>query len=254
MDAVNAYKLRRYRRLIERLDGDGEWITVNGTHIHLSDEGVPDKGNPNVIAAMKDKKSKKSKSVSGGSINGIHPALEQYAKSLGLAEDPTVRTIQEEAKLVNPNFSKGGDYTTNCGSCVIAYALRRAGLDVEAIPLKNLELGVFEQVFDGFEFKQLIGYSAQGIKDNLENRMSGCPDGSIGILYAHPKPEFSAGDDSGHLFNFEKVDGKIVIIDSQDSRRDGDALLEMMELDSFWFERIDNLPITPNLKAVVKNR
>lgn len=34
-------------------DDDGQWITTeNGHHIHLNEEGVPDKGNPHVLAAM----------------------------------------------------------------------------------------------------------------------------------------------------------------------------------------------------------
>ena len=37
-------------------DDDGQWIpTENGHHVHLNSEGVPDKGNSHVLAAMSGK-------------------------------------------------------------------------------------------------------------------------------------------------------------------------------------------------------
>lgn len=54
---IDKYKERRYKRLLFRLDDskdeEGQWITTeNGHHVHISDEGVPDKGNPKVIGSM----------------------------------------------------------------------------------------------------------------------------------------------------------------------------------------------------------
>lgn len=48
-------------------DDDGSWITTeNGHHVHLNEEGIPDKGNPHVISAMTGGKSADKKSSSGG--------------------------------------------------------------------------------------------------------------------------------------------------------------------------------------------
>ena len=34
----------------------------------------------------------------------------------------------------NPNYSKGGGYTTNCQSCVVTYEMRRRGYNVQTLP------------------------------------------------------------------------------------------------------------------------
>lgn len=55
MNKVRAFQGRRYKRLIARMDAkaeEGQWVTTKEGHkIHLSEEGVPDKGNPHVLAA-----------------------------------------------------------------------------------------------------------------------------------------------------------------------------------------------------------
>lgn len=250
MNAVERYRMRRYKRLLQRLDEDGDWITVNGTHIHISDEGIPDKGNPKVVAALKDKMSGKPK-VSGGSISGINEGLKAFADEHNIAVDPTVRTMYEEAVLVNPNFSKGGNYATNCGSCAIAYAARRAGLDVEAIPVSDegLSSDDLETCFDGFEFKQVVGFSIAQIKRSIANEFASCPDGAMGIIYCQ-----SLNTGLGHLFNCETQGGKLYFIDSQNPQRNLDAILEGMDLRYFYYERIDCLGINPEITNYVRNR
>ena len=67
-DAVSEYKKRRQRRKDSRAiekyrkrrkarldaDDDGRWVTTENDHkIHLNEEGVPDKGNPHVLNAIK---------------------------------------------------------------------------------------------------------------------------------------------------------------------------------------------------------
>ena len=41
---------------------------------------------------------------------------------------------QADGGAPNPNFKKGGGYTKNCQTSVVAYELRRRGYDVEALP------------------------------------------------------------------------------------------------------------------------
>lgn len=62
-DKVYRFKIRRMERLLRRMDAadggededEGRWITTeNGHHVHLNEEGEPDKGNPHVIEKMTD--------------------------------------------------------------------------------------------------------------------------------------------------------------------------------------------------------
>jgi hypothetical protein len=39
-----------------------------------------------------------------------------------------------DGKRPNPNYEKGGGYTTNCQSCVVTYEMRRRGYDVQTLP------------------------------------------------------------------------------------------------------------------------
>lgn len=54
-DAVEAYKARRQKRLDAKSDDEeGRWVTTeNDNRVHLNEEGVPDKGNPYVLAVMR---------------------------------------------------------------------------------------------------------------------------------------------------------------------------------------------------------
>lgn len=57
---IERFKLRRMRRILNRMDAgddEGRWVTTeNNHHIHINESGVPDKGNPYVVAAMTGKK------------------------------------------------------------------------------------------------------------------------------------------------------------------------------------------------------
>ena len=54
-DAVEEYRIRRKKRLDARAeDEEGRWVTTeNDNRVHINEEGVPDKGNPYVLAAMR---------------------------------------------------------------------------------------------------------------------------------------------------------------------------------------------------------
>lgn len=60
---VEEYRKRRQKRLDAK--AEGRWITTeNNHHIHLNEEGVPDKGNPHVIEAMSGKVGSPKHSIS----------------------------------------------------------------------------------------------------------------------------------------------------------------------------------------------
>ena len=51
-DAVDAYRARRQKRLDDK--EEGRWVTTeNDNRVHINEQGVPDKGNPYVLAAMR---------------------------------------------------------------------------------------------------------------------------------------------------------------------------------------------------------
>lgn len=88
----------------------------------------------------------------GKQPKGITPAVAGYSDNLKKAQD--IKRLDNARKKViaeipqskpmnfqqadggapNPNFKKGGGYTTNCQTSVVAYELRRRGYDVEALP------------------------------------------------------------------------------------------------------------------------
>lgn len=52
---IGEYQARRKQRLDGKGDDEGQWITTeHGHHVHLNEEGEPDKGNPHVIEKMED--------------------------------------------------------------------------------------------------------------------------------------------------------------------------------------------------------
>lgn len=55
--AIRAFRERRRHRLDSSADGndeEGRWVTTENDHkVHINEEGVPDKGNPHVLAAMR---------------------------------------------------------------------------------------------------------------------------------------------------------------------------------------------------------
>lgn len=110
-DKIAEYKERRAARILARLDAkndtdEGRWVTTeNDNRIHLNKNGVPDKGNPFVLAAMTGKKPKLS-------MNYHQKNVAKAAKS-GNATD----VLDELLKI--PNGSKvlinGEKYKANFG-------------------------------------------------------------------------------------------------------------------------------------------
>ena len=72
------------RKAMRRFDEEGHWITTeNGHHIHFNDEGVPDMGNPHVLAMMNGKSGNKegaSQSKTSGKTRST-PSQERPQKS-----------------------------------------------------------------------------------------------------------------------------------------------------------------------------
>jgi hypothetical protein len=90
--------------------------------------------------------------TSGEQPRGITPTVAGYVDNLHKAEEikrldnarnkiianvPQSEPMsfqQADGGAPNPNYKKGGGYTTNCQTCVVAYEMRRRGFNVEALP------------------------------------------------------------------------------------------------------------------------
>ena len=89
---IDSFKKRRQDRLDAKED-EGQWITTeNGHHVHLNEEGEPDKGNKHVVAAMS--VGEKKEPVSRRRIN---QAINDIANS-DKSEEEKVESIAEEFK------------------------------------------------------------------------------------------------------------------------------------------------------------
>lgn len=60
-------------------------------------------------------------------------------KKLGIARGKDMSFEEANELRGNPNYGKGGEYSVNCQSCVVANELRRRGFDVEAFGKINQE-------------------------------------------------------------------------------------------------------------------
>lgn len=162
----------------------------------------------------------------------------------------------------NPGYeaSRGRDknYSNNCSSVVQAYEFQRRGYDVKAAPVKAGK-GRYDEQYVSEWWEDADGNPVKPIyvdrelprpKVALEKRMSSSelakakldeyieamPDGARGFVALH----WERG--GGHVFNFEKVDGKAVYIEGQTGRVDGSGHLAAgkFKADSLRVTRIDD--------------
>lgn len=144
-----------------------------------------------------------------------------HATSFNVKEKPA--TIVADAAAVNPNYNPNAltqRYSMNCTNCIMAYALRRMGLDVEARPLASgRDIAEMELFFDDCmhpshsketHFNPKTD-TAQSVKDTLiQNCKDLCgDDAGVGFIRVQ-------GAYCGHVFNWEKLDnGDVIFIDAQ---------------------------------------
>lgn len=186
-------------------------------------------------------------------------------ESLGFKVKSGSSTIKDDMMAVNPN-AKDDDRAMNCTNCSMTYALRRMGLDVEALPdaVGRTESEV-NAIFKG-SMTPGENYMRVTRGAHIQGQTQAVVEAAINKLC--PKTEKGVGSvtiskgDHGHMFNWERMDnGKIVFVDSQ-SR-------SMMTIPQrlfgfvdrgFWnssvgVSRFDTCEINKNqLKAVCKSR
>lgn len=98
---VEAFRERRKKRLDARADEEGRWVTTEEKHkIHLNEEGVPDKGNPHVIATMKGegKNPRTRAEVITARVKKKSAKIKELAKRVDDANEAHENAIDEKMK------------------------------------------------------------------------------------------------------------------------------------------------------------
>lgn len=150
-------------------------------------------------------------------------------------------------KKTNPNYGVKPGYTNNCARVVHAYELRRRGYDVTAgsqiagTPFSQTVYN-YARVWgdsatgeDAYSLKQTI---PKGLRDKekwlQENLSAQYPEGARGLI----RFNWLTGN-TGHVINWEKINGKIVWIDAQNSTI-SDSYFSSRMKNIEWI-RLDNL-------------
>lgn len=118
---------------------------------------------------------------------------------------------------VNPEWGRLAGTTMNCPSTSVAYELRRRGYDVIARTMPNGK--PIHQIYRAFgvKFDNMIGgFGTDWVRWEL-NLSRDLPDGARGFISVI----WTRG--GGHIFNWEKRDGKIWYIDAQSGKEWGDG-------------------------------
>ena len=117
-DKIAEYKKRRAARILARLDAkddndEGRWVTTeNDNRVHLNKNGVPDKGNPFVLAAMTGKKPKLSmnyhqKNVAKAIKTGKSLDVEEALEKLPNGSKILLNGQKYKAEFFNNEFAGG---------------------------------------------------------------------------------------------------------------------------------------------------
>lgn len=199
-------------------------------------------------------------SGSGGATPGIQTDDQIIASALGT--QGSAASIKDAVKNVNPNYSQGREWQTNCQRCVWATEMQRRGYDVEALPrtsddsyarvdtkYANSFLNVAQ---GGLNLEQVVSpywkSSAAEFKEHFTNKYDV---GARGMIVGQ-------GRKSGHVFNWEITQGKngkqVKFYDGQP----GNDSVSVSSIQSKWFyfreARMDNVSVTPLIKDFVKPR
>ena len=151
---------------------------------------------------------KQAKEISD-SLKNTKKVPDKYKKE----GDPLVIS-KEELKSINPGYSRGGKgkingATMNCTRCATAFILHKKGYLVEAASKYEGDVTVplFKQCFNA---DPDIIKSRGILKETLQNKA----DGSYGAISFGYEGSFS-----GHIINWAKENGEIVIYDAQPGKK-----------------------------------
>ena len=163
-------------------------------------------------------------------------------------------SIEDDLKAVNPNFTEGRDgvWENNCQRCIVAYELRRRGIDVKAMPCLEDEIAESKFRKNWYKFNGNAKWIFQSIsgannrKNYIIQKMKEFGKESRATIY------IDYGDDGAHVFSVENINDEIIFIDPQTGECNVDYLFHMQKSNLFGIARVDNLKIDDYIKGVVE--
>lgn len=179
---------------------------------------------------------------------GLSEAQIKGARGIpGLPDAEAPIELTQAAKMANPNYDKGGGYTTNCQRCVVVYELLRRGYRVFACPgpVRGPNGTSKRRGMNGSEcFKNPVihgnGYNNESAltKKGLYDAINDLPDGArIVIFWA------ARSLSSGHAIVCEKVGDKPLFLDPQNGHIGDHVLGEANPGNGYYWYRTDNLEL-----------
>lgn len=153
-----------------------------------------------------------------------------------------------DLKAVNRNFKSGEDeWTENCQRCVVAYEMRRRGLNVRALPSTGVIDPVadnWREYFSGTSFERCP--TGNGRSDVID-KMLKWGDGSRAIVYVCWR------NGGAHGFCAENIGGNVVFVDPQSGQYGCDSFFYKAGHGYTEIERVDGFPLSEKAKGCFEN-
>lgn len=159
----------------------------------------------------------------------------------------------ESLTRTNPNYRKSPDYQNNCPNCALSWELRQRGYNVEAEPLANGRPTRESLKNWGLDPMSEEAHYLPGTgKAHINKLAKTLPDGARGMIRCNWKRTYGGG---GHIWVWEKQDGKIVLRDPQSGDTNVARYLNQAQTGSIRMWRTDDKDFTADsLKGWVKAR
>lgn len=166
-------------------------------------------------------------------------ALGRKGKPIGVAT--ALRTANK------PRYYDDIAYRINCQRCIYAYEMQRRGYKVKAQAnwshgadgFARSTTGGYRHVFEGQEWEPVPGArpTREGADKFIRSKMDEWGDGAraaVNLSWSNRR--------SGHVFNVEKVNGKVMICEAQTGRKkELSEYLNSANPGSIQISRLDNL-------------
>ena len=168
------------------------------------------------------------------------------AEKYGYPPITTRHTEEDDARAVNQNFkTRAWEWTHNCQRCVVAYEMRRRGIDVVALPKPRDERdGIGNAFKDSEQINILPKTPNEHVFDAYRREISGNSDqvGARYIIY------LKWNEFEGHVVIAEKTADGFMTIDAQSSRirtseKENRAFMGGAKNTRMNYQRIDNAEI-----------
>ena len=171
--------------------------------------------------------------------------VKREAKLIGAPLIQGEHTREDDLMAVNPNFVAGrnGVWENNCQRCVVAYELRRRGIDVTALPClsdPNEETKIrddWQKLLGNARFPKLAISKAADRKNAVDGQMLKWGEGSRATVYVQWNSR------EAHVFCAEVVSGKVIFVDPQSGEYGVERYFSEQKSPFVALARVDKLKI-----------